>query len=65
MQPQRIFCAMQGREGNEIVSTYARPVPASPPEAGLLRPDEVEGILKPLEAATWQFQRWYAERMRR
>ena len=52
---------MWGREGSEIMSTYARPVPASPPERGLLRADEIEGVLKPLEEANPLPARIYAD----
>ena len=43
------------------MSTYARPRPAESPEAGLLRPDEIEGVLKPLEEANPLPPRIYAD----
>ena len=43
------------------MSTYARSISASPPETGLLRPDEIEGILKPLEEANPLPPRIYAD----
>ena len=43
------------------MSTYARPVPASPHGGGLLRPDEIEGILKPLDEARPLPARIYAD----
>ena len=43
------------------MSTYARPRPAEAPEAGLLRRDEIEGVLKPLEEANPLPPRIYAD----
>lgn len=43
------------------MATYARPHPTEPSQAGLLRPDEIEGILKPLEEAKPLPPRIYAD----
>lgn len=43
------------------MATYARPHLTQPPQAGLLRPDEIEGILKPLEEANPLPPRIYAD----
>ena len=43
------------------MATYARPHLTQPPQAGLLRSDEIEGILKPLEEAKPLPPRIYAD----